>query len=194
MANLECPSCDFHHTDESSDPGNTSSQDEISVRSSSWEEKSLYQGTLAPVCLGNLSNIIMGLNKALRAILHLCSFFQSLPYNWGSVVVVQWMELPPHSSRHRGSILSSGYCSLSFVLPMSVWTFQLLHFPPSPKKTCQERNWFCWKMWMRIRMCLMPCNGLASRPGCISTRPYTTDIQLKQSAKPLLLFKKWTIL
>lgn len=35
----------------------------------------MYQGTLAPVCLGNLSNIIMGLNKALRAILHFMQLF-----------------------------------------------------------------------------------------------------------------------
>lgn len=47
------------------------------------------------------------------------------------MVVVQWVELLPQNYRHQGLILSSGYCSLSLILPMSVWILHPLHFPPT---------------------------------------------------------------
>lgn len=93
----------------------------------------MCKGTLAPECLGNLSNIIMGFNKALRAILHLCSFFHSLWFHWsrsGALSVVT-----PHTSTHQGSILNS---SLLLGLSKSVLNFQLLHFTSTSQNTCRR--------------------------------------------------------
>lgn len=125
----------------SSDPGNTSSQDEVFVHSSFSEEQSWYRGTLAPVCLGDLSNIIMGMNKALKAILHLCSFF--------------------FNHYHRTWAAWWWWCSgWSYCLTTRVWSWALvtvhfhLFFPCLcgfciystfllPTKTCWELNWRC---------------------------------------------------